>query len=333
VKLAQLFARCTLPSPPSFVSRTTMLNLLLPVVVGYAGSMDGSQLEACATLNCQGVAPHGDAPQAGNALTATGKVDGGSYTPCETISLAVAGANDQTEYVLYASSAGVQLVLATNGAAEARAPLSGALALLGMRANGQAQVTYETITLNSDGNTPPGGACPEPPPPPPPPPYVAPPPYGGVANYPPPPPLSGTGEQLTSGGTLAGLGMGGGFAIGLILGVALVFAVVLYFKRSGKPPPAWFPMPPSGRAGGPPPSAGGKTSSIVAVSLGPSSGPPPTTATRAAALSSAAAPPAHPQPSAPANLPEGWTVENDASSGREYFYNTQTGASSWTRPS
>ena len=41
------------------------------------------------------------------------------------------------------------------------------------------------------------------------------------------------------------LGMGGGFVIGLILGVGLVLGVVAYYKKTGKVPPAWFPLPPA----------------------------------------------------------------------------------------
>lgn len=46
-------------------------------------------------------------------------------------------------------------------------------------------------------------------------------------------------------------------------------------------------------------------------------------------------PPAPGQPGyvAPAPLPLGWTEEKDEASGQAYFYNTETGETSWVRPS
>ena len=170
-----------------------MLHVLFAVApFAFPSRFGPTQLEACATQSCSGVTAHGSAPQTGTALTATGKADGGTYTPCETINLEMAGGTDNTEYVLYASSAGVEIEKKNNGATAVRAPLSGTLALLGVRADNQVTVTYETITLTSDGTTPEGGVCPEPPPPPPwgppPPPYVvAPSPVG--YDFPPPPPM------------------------------------------------------------------------------------------------------------------------------------------------
>ena len=124
-----------------------MLSVLPVALISYAGSIGQTQLESCATQNCQNVECHGLPPTPGTALTATGKTDGGLYTPCETISLTMAGGGENDEYALYASSGGVQLMLNQNGPAEVRAPLTGTLYLLGMRAANQVAVTYDTITL------------------------------------------------------------------------------------------------------------------------------------------------------------------------------------------
>ena len=307
----------------------------IALVVAFPNQMDPTQLEACATQACQGVEPHGAGlPAIGTALTAIGKNDGGLYTPCETISLAMAGGDDQTEYLLYATSGtGVPLATSNNGAVEVTAPISGTLYLLGMRANNQVRVTYETITLNSDGNVPPGGVCPQPPPPPPPPPYIAPPPY----TAPPPPPPYGSGsvdEQLAT-GTPGGVGTSGAaFFVGMVLGVALVFVGLLYLKRKGKPLPAWLPLAPPGWQGpGPTPAAAStpladvKSASMIAVSVGGGGG-----------AMGGSPPPIRPPPPDGADateqdgLPDGWTVEMDGDRGREYYYNTRTGETSWTKP-
>ena len=57
-----------------------MLNVLTVALISYAGSIGQTQLESCATQNCQNVECHGLPPTPGTALAATGKADGGLYT-------------------------------------------------------------------------------------------------------------------------------------------------------------------------------------------------------------------------------------------------------------
>ena len=53
-----------------------------------------------------------------------------------------------------------------------------------------------------------------------------------------------------------------------------------------------------------------------------------------AGMAASAAPPAAPKMNKPPppSLPEPWTEQHDPATGRNYYYNTKTGASSWTRP-
>ena len=165
---------------------------LVAVVDAYPGSYGDGQLRACAGGNCPNA--HGSAPQQGNALTATGKTDGGTYTPGETINLANAGGG---QYALYAEAGGAKLARSDDAATTVTAPASGTLTLLGIRAAGRNQCTYQTIKLTAAGGggagTPPGGGG-----------GVgagSPPPAGGIGGGtggPPPPPAIGGGGGAVS---------------------------------------------------------------------------------------------------------------------------------------
>lgn len=132
------------------------------------GRLGVGALRSCAGGNCPNI--HGTAPTAGNALTVTGKQDGGTYTPGEVLNLANAGGG---EYALYATTGD----RSDNAALTVTAPASGPLTLLSVRAAGSNTCTYQTITLAAAGGgatPPPGGG-------------VTPPPGGGVT----PPPGGG----------------------------------------------------------------------------------------------------------------------------------------------
>lgn len=99
-----------------------------------------------------------------------------------------------------------------------------------------------------------------------------------------------------------GMGTGGGVVLGLFLG-GLGAAAGVYFMRKrnvGKP------------------AGGAIGAQMVAVSVPAAS----------------AAPPPQPmaQPPGAGGLPAGWTEVADPASGRNYFHNAATGATSWTRP-
>ena len=136
-----------------------ILLALTSPVVGFPGSCNDGQLAACAGGTCPDM--HGETPQQGDALDASGKADGGQYSPYEIIALAATGGG---QYALYAEAGGVQLVRSDNQPTSVRAPLTGPLTLLSVRAGGRNQCTYELITLASDGTEPPpGGGDPLPP--------------------------------------------------------------------------------------------------------------------------------------------------------------------------
>ena len=137
----------------------SILLALTSPVVGFPGSCGDGQLAACAGGTCPDM--HGQTPQQGDALDAGGKADGGLYSPGEIIALAATGGG---QYALYAEAGGVQLVRSDNQPTSIRAPLTGPLTLLSVRAGGRNQCTYELITLASDGTEPPpGGGDPLPP--------------------------------------------------------------------------------------------------------------------------------------------------------------------------
>ena len=199
------------------------LLLAAAAVHAYPNQMNAASLEACATGNCAAI--HNANPQQGNALTATGKTDGGTYTPGETINLANAGGGD---YCLYASSGGQQLALSNDAATTVTAPASGELVLLGMRAPGRNQVTYQTITLTAAAGGDPGGGVVGGSPPPPP-------PIGGGVLYPPPPPVGGGGQNLVGDGSAGGdcgMSAGEGFMMGWVL-TAIMLGGGLYAQSKG----------------------------------------------------------------------------------------------------
>lgn len=281
-------------------ARRVTLGLIVAALIdstsAYAASYGDAQLKACVTGTCPNA--HGNAPTQGTAITATGKTDGGTYTPGETISISNSGGG---QYALYAEAGGTKLARSDDAATTVTAPASGTLTLLGVRAAGRARCTYQKITLTAaagggGGGTPGGGIG-----------GGSPPPSlgggGGVGGgyYPPPPPLGGSGQaQTASGATDCGMSGGMGFAIGLI-GTSAALVAALYFHNKKKgiegltlPPQisdAFAGLAKKGAAAGKGGGKGGKA----------------------------------------AGLPKGWVVSTSPD-GREYYYNQQSGQTSWERP-
>ena len=110
---------------PQVIGAALRFGLLLSTVYAYPGQYSDANLKALAG----GLAPqaHGAAPTAGNALTATGKTDGGSYTPGETIQVANAGGG---QYTLYAEAGGTKLSREDDGPMTVTAPASGDLIIV-----------------------------------------------------------------------------------------------------------------------------------------------------------------------------------------------------------
>lgn len=256
------------------------------------------RLKACVTGTCPDA--HGNAPTQGTAITATGKTNGGTYTPGETISISNSGGG---QYALYAEAGGTKLARSNDAATTVTAPTSGTLTLLGVRAAGRATCTYQKITLTAaagggGGGGSPGGGGGSPPPP-----RVG----GSVGGYyPPPPPLGAGGQAQTAGGANCGMSGGTGFMIGL-LGTSAALVAALYFTNKKKgieglmlPPQisnAFESLAKKGAAGvkGAGKGGGGKGGGKAA------------------------------------GLPKGW-VASTSPDGREYYYNQQSGQTSWERP-
>ena len=117
-----------------------LLGLATPAV-GNPGRMSDNQLAQCAQDNCGAMGVHGN-PAPGNALTVTGKQDGGTYTPGETLNLAINGVGQCT----VAGYAGGQVldrsdtnVLGVTCQGTVTAPQAGELVLIGLRSPGAGQ--------------------------------------------------------------------------------------------------------------------------------------------------------------------------------------------------
>ena len=124
---------------PRFIAGA-LLALASPAV-GNPNRMNDGQLADCFPAgNCGNMGGHG-APAAGNALTATGKADGGTYTPGEAINLAIAG---NGQYTLAGYAGGAVLGRSDGAPTTVTAPAAGNLQLIGLRAGGAGQgVTYD----------------------------------------------------------------------------------------------------------------------------------------------------------------------------------------------
>ena len=112
-----------------------LLLALVAPAVGNPNRMDDNELAQCAQNNCATMGGHG-APAAGNALTVTGKTDGGTYTPGETLDLAIDG-NGQCTVAGYAGGAVLGRTDGTQGTVTA--PQAGELVLIGLRSGGPGQ--------------------------------------------------------------------------------------------------------------------------------------------------------------------------------------------------
>ena len=111
-----------------------LLGLATPAV-GNPNRMNDGGLAQCAQDNCGAMGGHGN-PAPGNALTVTGKQDGGTYTPGETLNLAINGGGQCT----VAGYAGGQVLDRTDAAAgTVTAPQAGELVLIGLRAPASGQ--------------------------------------------------------------------------------------------------------------------------------------------------------------------------------------------------
>ena len=111
-----------------------LLGLATPAV-GNPGRMSDAQLAQCVQDNCGAMGGHGN-PAPGNALTVTGKQDGGTYTPGETLNLQING-NGQCTVAGYSN--GAQLARTDAAQGTVTAPQNGELVLIGLRSPGQGQ--------------------------------------------------------------------------------------------------------------------------------------------------------------------------------------------------
>ena len=111
-----------------------LLGLAAPAV-GNPRRMGDGQLAQCVQDNCGAMGGHGN-PVAGNALTVTGKQDGGTYTPGETLNVQITG---NGQYLL----AGVNGGDVINGGEDAQgtitAPQTGDLVVIGFASPGSGQ--------------------------------------------------------------------------------------------------------------------------------------------------------------------------------------------------
>ena len=112
-----------------------LLLALATPAVGNPNRLSDKALAQCAQDNCATMGGHG-APQSGDALTVTGKTDRGTYTPGETLNLAIIG-NGECTVAGYAN--GAQLARTDAAQGMVTAPQAGELVLIGLRAPGSGQ--------------------------------------------------------------------------------------------------------------------------------------------------------------------------------------------------
>ena len=112
-----------------------LLGLATPAV-GFPDRMNTARITACAGGNCNIGAPHAGATQQNGALTVTGKQDGGTYTPGETLNVQIGG---NGQYML----AGVNGNNVIDGGEKAQgtitAPQTGTLVIIGFASPGSGQ--------------------------------------------------------------------------------------------------------------------------------------------------------------------------------------------------
>ena len=115
-----------------------LLGLATPAV-GFPGRMNDARTIACAGGICATMGGHGTPQQDNGALTVTGKTDGGTYTPGETLNVQIGGAG---QYMLAGVNGNNVIDGGTNNQGTITAPQTGELVLMGMfAANGGAAVT------------------------------------------------------------------------------------------------------------------------------------------------------------------------------------------------
>ena len=116
-----------------------LLLALATPAVGYPNFMNDARIADCATGNCAAMGGHGTpqrVTQPGSVLTVTGKTDGGTYTPGETLNLAING-NGQSLLAGYAD--GQVLDGGETGQGTITALQSEELVLIGLRAPASGQ--------------------------------------------------------------------------------------------------------------------------------------------------------------------------------------------------
>ena len=111
-----------------------LLGLAAPAV-GNPGRMGDGQLAQCAQDNCGAMGGHGN-PAAGNALTVTGKQDGGTYTPGETLNVQIGG---NGQYMLAGVNGNNVIDGGENAQGTITAPQTGTLVIIGFASPGSGQ--------------------------------------------------------------------------------------------------------------------------------------------------------------------------------------------------
>ena len=104
-----------------------LLGLATPAV-GFPGRMNDARTIACAGGNCATMGGHGTPQQDNGALTVTGKTDGGTYTPGETLNVQIGGAG---QYMLAGVNGNNVIDGGTNNQGTITAPQAGDLVVIG----------------------------------------------------------------------------------------------------------------------------------------------------------------------------------------------------------
>ena len=112
-----------------------LLLALAAPAVGNPNRMNDGELAQCAQDNCGAMGGHGN-PAPGNALTVTGKQDGGTYTPGETLNVQIGG---NGQYMLAGVNGNNVIDGGENAQGTITAPQTGDLVVIGFASPGSGQ--------------------------------------------------------------------------------------------------------------------------------------------------------------------------------------------------
>ena len=123
-----------------------LLLALAAPAVGFPNRMNDARTIACAGGNCATMGGHGGPQQQNGALTVTGKQDGGTYTPGETLNVQIGG---NGQYMLAGVNGNNVIDGGENAQGTITAPQTGDLVIIGFASSGSGQTVTKDRTTRT----------------------------------------------------------------------------------------------------------------------------------------------------------------------------------------